>query len=146
MLCSSEGGALMIIRHARCSCGQLNLTIEGEPSRIAMCHCLGCQLRTGAVTSNQARFSLRQVSSKGKTSAWTRTAESGNTMTYHFCPICGSTVFWENDGFPGHVSVAIGNFADPTFPAPTVAVWEETRHPWLSLPSGTPPKRAPKQG
>ena len=24
------------------------LTIEGEPSRIAMCHCLACQRRTGA--------------------------------------------------------------------------------------------------
>jgi hypothetical protein len=113
-------------------------------------HCdvslLGVSTPHGRVTSNQARFSLEQVSSKGKTSAWTRSAESGNTMLYHFCPTCGSTVFWENDGFPGHISVAIGNFADPTFPAPTVAVWEETRHPWLSLPSGTPPKRAPKQG
>jgi hypothetical protein len=137
------GGDGMVIRHARCNCGQLNLTIEGQPSRIAMCHCLECQRRTGAVTSNQARFRMDQV---GKTSNWTMTAESENTMTYHFCPTCGSTVFWENDGFPGHVSIAIGNFADPTFPAPTVAVWEETRHPWLNLPEGTPPNRAAKLG
>ena len=78
--------------------------------------------------SNQARFRLEQVSFAGKTTAWTRTAESGNVMTYHFCPMCGSTLFWENEGFPGHVTVAIGNFADATFPAPTIAVWEETRH------------------
>jgi hypothetical protein len=82
-----------------------------------MCHCLECQRRTGAVISNQARFRLEQVSFAGKTTAWTRTAESGNALTYHFCPICGSTVFWENEGFPGHVTVAIGKFADPTFPA-----------------------------
>ena len=118
----------MNTRRASCSCGQLQLTIEGEPSRIAMCHCLECQRRTGAVISNQARFRLEQVSFAGKTTAWTRTAESGNVMTYHFCPMCGSTLFWENEGFPGHVTVAIGNFADPTFPAPTIAVWEETRH------------------
>ncbi len=37
-----------MIRRAACSCGQLRLTIEGEPSRIAMCHCLECQRRTGA--------------------------------------------------------------------------------------------------
>ena len=132
----------MNTRRASCSCGQLQLTIEGEPSRIAMCHCLECQRRTGAVISNQARFRLEQVSFAGKTTAWTRTAESGNVMTYHFCPICGSTVFWENEGFPGHVTVAI---ADPTFPAPTIAVWEETRHRWVSLPD-TPPKHATKQG
>ena len=52
---------------------------------------------------------------------------------------------WENEGFPGYVSVAIGNFADPNFPAPTIAVWEESRHPWVSLPPDTPPKRVSKQ-
>jgi hypothetical protein len=45
----------MTTRHAACSCGQLQLTIEGEPLRISMCHCLACQRRTGAVISNQAR-------------------------------------------------------------------------------------------
>ena len=44
-------------RRAACGCGQLQLAIDGEPSRIAMCHCLACQRRTGAVISNQARFS-----------------------------------------------------------------------------------------
>jgi hypothetical protein len=137
---------LTAIRHAACSCGQIRLAIEGEPSRIAICHCLECQRRTGAVISNQARFRLEQVSFAGDTNSWKRTAESGNVMTYHFCPTCGSTVFWENEGFPGHVMVAIGSFADPDFPAPTIAVWEEQRHPWVSLPPGTPPNRAQKQG
>ena len=104
-------------RRAACSCGQLHLTIEGEPSRISMCHCLECQRRTGAVISNQARFRREQVTLAGNATAWARTAESGNLLTFHFCPICGSTVYWENEGFPGYVTVAIGNFADPNFPA-----------------------------
>ena len=132
-------------RHAACSCGQLQLSIEGEPSRNAMCHCLACQRRTGAVISNQARYRNDQVTITGKSTQWSRTADSGNAMTFHFCPRCGSTVFWENAGFPGHLSVAIGNFADPSFPAPTLAVWEESRHPWVNLPPDTPPKRAVKQ-
>ena len=73
-------------------------------------------------------------------------AQSGNALTFHFCPTCGSTVYWEGEGFPGYVAVAIGNFADPNFPAPTIAVWEESRHPWVSLPPDTPPKRVAKQG
>ena len=48
--------------------------------------------------------------------------------------------------FPGYVAVAIGSFADPNFPAPTIGVWEESRHLWLSLPPDTPPKRMAKQG
>ena len=56
-------------RRAACSCGQLHLTIEGEPSRISICHCLECQRRTGAVISNQARFHREQVTFAGKATA-----------------------------------------------------------------------------
>ena len=119
----------MTARRAACSCGQLHLTIEGEPSRISMCHCLECQRRTGAVISNQARFRREQVTFAGKATAWMRTAESGNALTFHFCPTCGSTVYWESEGFPGYVAVAIGTFADPNFPAPTIAVWESHATP-----------------
>src|SRR5262249_39101654 len=105
-----------------------------------------CQRRTGAAISNQARFRREQVTFAGKSTAWMRTAESGNALTFHFCPTCGSTVYGEAEGFPGYVAVAMGNFADPNFPAPTIAVWEETRPPWLSLPPDTPPKRVAKQG
>jgi hypothetical protein len=111
-----------------------------------MCHCLACQRRTGAVNSNQARFPREQVTIAGQSTAWARTAESGSTVTFRFCPTCGSTVYWESESFPEYIVVAIGNFADPTFPAPTIAVWEESRHPWVLLPPDTPPKRLPKQG
>jgi hypothetical protein len=136
----------MTTRHATCSCGQLNLTVEGEPARISMCHCLECQRRTGAVISNQASFRREQITFAGKSAAWTRTAESGNAITFHFCPTCGSTVYVEGQGFPGYVAVAIGNFADPGFPAPTISVWEESRHSWLELAPGTSAQRAPKRG
>ena len=105
----SKGTDPMTSRRAACSCGQLHLTIAGEPVRISMCHCLECQRRTGAVLSNQARFPRDQITFAGKATAWTRMAESGNKLTFHFCPICGSTVYWENEGFPGIVAIAIGN-------------------------------------
>ena len=35
------------------------------------------------------------------------------------------------------------NFGDPTFRQRPL---QETRHPWVSLPPDTPPKRAVKQG
>ena len=135
----------MTLRHAACSCGRVRLTIQGEPTRISMCHCLECQRRTGAVTSNQARVRRDQVTFAGEATAWTRTAESGNAVTFYFCPTCGSTVYWEGEGFPGYIAVAVGNFADSNFPPPAVAVWEQSRHHWLTLPPDTPPKRMPKQ-
>ena len=136
----------MTTRRAACSCGQLQVTIEGEPSRISMCHCLECQRRTGSLFGTRALFRREQVNLAGNSTTWMRTADSGNRVTFHFCPICGATVYWEGEGFPEYVAVAIGNFADPNFPAPTIAVWEESRHPWVSLPPDTPPKRMAKQG
>ena len=67
-------------------------------------------------------------------------------MTFYFCPTCGSTVYWEDKGFPGYVAVAIGNFADPNFPAPNIAVREESRHPWIALPPDTPAEARGKAG
>ena len=102
----------MTTRRTICSCGQLSLTIEGEPSRISMCHCLKVQRRTGAVISNQARFRREQITFEGNATAWTRRAESGNALTFHFCPVCGSIVYWEGEGFRGYA--AVPSVASPT--------------------------------
>jgi hypothetical protein len=34
------------------------------------------------------------------------------------------------------VAIPVGAFADPSFPAPTVSVYEERMHGWVQLPSG----------
>jgi hypothetical protein len=117
-------------RIASCSCGQLRLTCEGEPVRISMCHCLECQKRTGSVFATQARFSRERVTIEGRATQWTRRGDSGGQATFNFCPVCGSTVCWEAAGVPGFVTVAVGAFADPSFPPPYVSVYGERQHPW----------------
>jgi hypothetical protein len=121
---------------ASCTCGQLRITCEGEPVRISMCHCFACQRRTGSVFGVQARFPRTQVKMEGKATRFTRTADSGNTVTYSFCPKCGSTVFWELSGFPDLIAVGIGFFEDPSFPPPRHSVFEGNRHSWAMNPAG----------
>jgi len=65
-----------------------------------------------------------------------RTADSGNKITYFFCPTCGSTVYYEPDAMPEIGAVPIGAFADSSFPAPKVSVYESRMHPWVGTPSG----------
>lgn len=120
----------MTVRIASCSCGQLRLTCAGEPVRISICHCLACQKRTGSAFATQARFAREQVTVEGRATQWTRLGDSGQGATFHFCPTCGSTVYWEPGGAPDFVAVAVGAFADPSFPPPRVSVYEERRHPW----------------
>ena len=54
-------------------------------------------------------------------------------MAFHFCPGCGSSVFWYAEGFPDLIGIAFGAFADPSMPWPTASVWETTRHPWVTF-------------
>jgi hypothetical protein len=129
-------------RIAACNCGQLRLTCEGEPLRVSMCHCLECQRRTGAVFANQAWFEPRQIALSGTATEFTRLGDSGRSVTFRFCPVCGSTVYWEAEGFPGMIAVAVGAFADPDFPAPTLSGWERRRHHWVERISDLPMQRS----
>jgi hypothetical protein len=36
--------------------------------------------------------------------------------------------YWEGQGFPGYVTVAIGTIADPNFPGPTISVQTSLGH------------------
>ena len=126
----------MTIRHAACSCGNLTLDAEGEPVRISMCHCFACQRRTGSTFGAQARFLRDKVRIAGSSTVYTRVADSGNSIAFHFCPTCGSTVYYLLDGMPDMIAVAMGAFADPSFPAPKVSVYEARRHTWTGVPEG----------
>jgi hypothetical protein len=124
-------GEAMSIREASCSCGQLRISCHGEPVRISICHCLACQRRTGSVFGTQARFPREQIKGiQGRFSEYVRVADSGNSVRFRFCPDCGSTLFWELDGFPDVIAIAVGGFTDPDFPAPRHSVYESHRHPW----------------
>jgi hypothetical protein len=126
----------MTIRRAECSCGRLRLTARGDPLRVSMCHCLACQRRTGSVFGAQARFHVEDVDIEGDSRSYTRTADSGNTITFHFCPECGATLCYRLAVAPDVVAVPVGAFGDPDFPAPRFSVYEARRHPWVGVPEG----------
>jgi hypothetical protein len=123
----------MTARHASCRCGQLEAAVTGEPVRVSVCHCLACQKRTGSAFSTQLRFSRSGVRIRGRAKQWTRVADSGHLVTYHFCPECGSTLHYGGGNFPDLVAIPLGAFDDPYFAQPHFSVWEERKHDWLDL-------------
>jgi len=62
-----------------------------------------------------------------------RTRDAGLPVEMHFCPECGTSVYWQAAFLAGHVGIAAGAFCDPAFPQPTVSAWERTRHPWVAV-------------
>lgn len=126
-------------RRASCTCGQLRVECKGAPERISICHCYACQQRTGSVYGVQARFRREDITAiEGRSTKFIRKGDdSGNPSTLHFCPECGSTVYWEPSAMPELIYIAVGAFTDRSFPAPTVSVYEERSHAW-ALPQGIP--------
>ena len=120
---------------ASCSCGQLTAEVSGNPVRISVCHCTACQRRTGSVFGQQARFEAADVKCKGESSVYKRQGDSGGTAEFHFCPQCGSTVYFYLDSLPDLIAIPVGAFADPTFPAPTISIYEERMHDWVEMPT-----------
>jgi hypothetical protein len=126
----------MTTRTASCSCGQLSIDVSGEPRGIGVCHCLACQRRTGSVFAALAAFAAPYRVS-GEATEYVRTGDAGASFRFRFCPVCGATVFHTEEGFEDRsVAVAVGAFADPAFPPPTVSVYDCRRHAWVQLPPG----------
>lgn len=124
----------MSVRTASCSCGQLQAEARGDPIRVSVCHCYACQRRTGSVFSAQASFTRESVVIRGDGKEFVRVGDEGGRFRFTFCPECGSTVFYGEEGDEQEIAIPVGAFADSRFPAPTVSVYEMRRHPWVSLP------------
>lgn len=121
---------------AQCACGALRLKPR-EPARlVAACHCTACQRRTGTSFSVNAFYATDAVEILGAAREFARVADSGRTVRMYFCPTCGSTVYWKPDAEPTLIGVAVGALADPAFPAPTLSVFERSRHHWVTFAEG----------
>jgi len=125
------------MRTATCQCGQLGITVEGEPAMVTACNCTRCQRRSGSAFSLSSRWSSEQVTNRfGDSSTFTRRGASGGNVQCVFCPRCGSTISTSLELFPGLIGIPVGCFADPSFPAPQVAAWCDSKFGWVRFPEG----------
>ena len=131
----------MATREASCHCGQLRLAVTGEPFAVSICHCLACQRRTGSAFGVQAGFKADQVQVEGRFEDYARISDEADRKeaVFHFCPDCGSQVFYTEPTEPDLVVVSVGAFADPSVPPPTESGYDFRRHPWVELPESIRP-------
>jgi tetratricopeptide (TPR) repeat protein len=69
----------------------------------------------------------------GRFSDYSRISDEADRKehVFHFCPDCGSQVFYTEPTEPDLIVVSVGAFADPSFPPPTESGYESRRHPWV---------------
>lgn len=119
---------------ARCSCGALRLALPDKPNAVIACHCIECQRRTGAPFGAGAFYPAETVAISGTARQYTRDAASGGKVHSHFCPDCGSSVYWTADNLPAMIGVALGTLDDTSrFPAPAKSIFERSKHHWVQI-------------
>jgi hypothetical protein len=119
---------------ASCRCGQLSATVTGDPIRVSVCHCLNCQKRSGSAFAAQARWPADRVVIEGRSNSFEMVGDSGGRATFHFCPECGSDVYYDNNGrADDQVAIPLGAFDDPFFLTPNYSVYEGRKHGWLEI-------------
>ena len=84
----------------------------------------------------QAGFNADQVQVAGRFSDFARISDEADSKehVFHFCPDCGSQVFYTEPAEPDLIVVSVGSFADPSFPPPTESGYDVRRHHWVALP------------
>lgn len=130
-----------------CLCGAVRFAVKGRPIRMALCHCTDCQRASGGGHMPNAIFNAADVTVSGETSSYASVADSGNTLTRHFCPTCGGRLFLYSAARPGLIVMAAGAFDDSAWFRPQVVLYTRSKRAWdLSDPAvphfeGMPPPK-----
>jgi hypothetical protein len=88
----------------------------------------------------QARWPKAQVRIEGRSTEYVRVGDSGGRIGFHFCPVCGTTLYYSIDTQPDLIAITVGSLADPTFPPPKFSVYEARKHIWFQFAPGHSPE------
>jgi hypothetical protein len=117
----------------RCACGSVRLEIAGTPAATRQCWCRQCQqIAAGGPTQN-AIFKAEDVSITGDLACNTWTAASGNTLTFHFCPACGSQIYAQSSARPHLKTVRFGALDEGHGLKPEMVIWTEDAPSWAQI-------------
>jgi len=122
-------------RSAKCSCGQLEVFLRGNPFVTGVCSCKQCQRRTGSAFGVGAYFEDTQlIEIKGIAKIYNQLSDAERNVERYFCKACGTTLYWKAEFQPNYIGVAVGCFNDPDFPEPSASVWNCSKFKWVEFP------------
>ena len=120
-----------------CHCGAIRYEVEGEPIHAALCHCTDCRRQAGAPIVSWTLFSDENFRvTQGEATVYA-SSEHGRR---HFCPACGTGLFYTNAQiFPGQTDVQSSTLDAPEALPPTAQIQVAERIDWMkdldSLPA-----------
>ncbi|MFO1082485.1 MAG: GFA family protein [Reyranellaceae bacterium] len=105
----------------------------------AYCHCRDCRKCTGSAFNVSVAFAIDgfRVGS-GRVGAYTKQADSGHSLTRHFCLTCGSPLYTSSPTHPDRVYVKAGILDDPAIVRPAAQSWTRSRVEWATIDPALP--------
>jgi hypothetical protein len=117
----------------RCACGKVTLAISGEPIQTRQCWCRQCQQIAAGGATHNAIFRTEDVAIDGELASTGYVAASGNTLTLHFCPSCGSHVYGQSSARLHFRTVRFGAIDEPHGLRPQIAIWLDDAPEWAVI-------------
>ena len=94
----------------QCHCGAIRYSMPTAVEHHALCHCQDCRRLSGAPMVGWALVNRSDVEMTGTPKIYA-SSEHGRR---HFCPDCGSGLFYTNEAiFPGQIDVQTATLDDP---------------------------------
>jgi hypothetical protein len=121
-----------------CLCGAVRYESSSKPVVAGQCYCEDCRRSSGTAHSSVLGVPEEAFRITGETRAFSKEADSGNTVTRNFCPNCGSFMHATNTGFPGMIFLKAGTLDDPEIFNPQMVVYA-SRAPSWDKPDGSLP-------
>ncbi|TVZ40943.1 hypothetical protein P886_0278 [Alteromonadaceae bacterium 2753L.S.0a.02] len=124
----------------RCACGGVTYSTVAEPQFTLICHCRQCQRISGSGHAAQFAVPVDQTEVEGKVTFYDQIAESGNTVSSGFCPVCGSPMFKKTSRMPEIYFFHAATMDDPSAFKPQMVVYEVAKQPWDHVDPAIPRK------
>ena len=114
----------------QCACGAVHLQIDAAPVAVRQCWCRHCQQIAAGSATNNAIFPADNVVFSGELRSSSWVADSGNTLTFWFCPRCGTQAYAQTSARPQFKTVRLGFLDTPHDLAPEAVIWTEAAPAW----------------
>ena len=113
-----------------CHCGAIRYAAEGEVLTHALCPCTDCRRHAGAPMVGWTMYRADAVKvTKGAAKIYTSSADGRR----HFCPDCGTGLFYTNDKIlPGIIDIQSATYDDPDAVPPRAHIQVADRIGWMA--------------
>lgn len=119
----------------RCHCGAITYEMSDQTVHHTLCHCTDCRRSAGAPMVAWGMVPADQITIQGAACVYA-SSEHGRR---HFCPACGTGLFYTNDEvFPGLIDVQTATLDDPGALQPSAHIQIAERIAWMATAHDLP--------